>query len=50
MKNGKNPTRRQKIAIKDAGQNPDNWFVFKAEATVLHIVHRNTGTTKIIHI
>ena len=50
MKNGKNPTRRQKIAIKDAGLNPDDWLVFKAEATVLHIVHRNTGITKIIHI
>ncbi|QCT03775.1 hypothetical protein E6C60_3064 [Paenibacillus algicola] len=50
MKNGKNPTRRQKAAIKAAGFNPDNWLVFKSEASTLHIIHRNTGTTKIIHI
>lgn len=50
MKNGKNPTRRQKQIIKDAGFNPDNWLVFKAESDRLHLVHRNTSTTKIIHI
>lgn len=50
MKNGKNPTRRQKQIIKDAGSNPENWLVCKAETYKLHLVHRNTNTTKIIHL
>ncbi|MBO2943619.1 hypothetical protein JJQ72_06455 [Paenibacillus sp. F411] len=50
MKNGKNPTRRQKAAIKAAGFNPDNWLVFMKYGSELHIIHRNTGTTKIIDI
>lgn len=50
MKNGKNPSRRQKIAIKEAGFNPDNWLVFKSESDKLHLVHRNLNQTKIIFI
>lgn len=49
MKNGKNPTRRQKAAIKEAGFNPDNWLVFKIHNDRIHIVHRLTNTQKIIN-
>ncbi|MCY9760553.1 hypothetical protein M5X06_29845 [Paenibacillus alvei] len=46
MKNGKNPTRRQKIAIKAAGLTPENWLVMKVVAGMLHLVHRNTNTQR----
>lgn len=48
MKAGKRPTLRQKIAIKWAGLNPNNWLVFKNLPDELHIVHRQTGRTKVI--
>ncbi|WP_418303817.1 DUF6906 family protein [Paenibacillus crassostreae] len=50
MKNGKNPTLRQKMVIKDAGFNPDNWLVCKSPTDELHLVHRFTSSTKIIHL
>lgn len=48
MKAGKRPTRRQKLAIKWVGLNPSNWLVVKNLPEELHIVHRETGTLKII--
>ncbi|MEK4273162.1 DUF6906 family protein [Paenibacillus sp. FSL R7-0026] len=48
MKNGKNPSRRQKQAIAAAKLVPDNWLVYKAEPGSLHIINRNTQSTKII--
>lgn len=48
MKNGKNPTRRQKIAIKEAGFKPENWLVYKIQGELIHIVHRLTNTMKIV--
>jgi hypothetical protein len=45
---GKNPTLKQKKAIKAAGWNPDNWLVVKNPPGELHLVHRYTGTKKII--
>lgn len=48
MKNGKRPTRRQKDAIAALKLNVDNWLVSKATAGQLHLVHRMTGTTKVI--
>jgi len=48
MKQGTNPTRKQKLAIAAMRLNPDNWLVIKALAGELHIVHRSTRTTKII--
>ncbi|MEK5477546.1 hypothetical protein NYE70_11435 [Paenibacillus sp. FSL R5-0407] len=50
MKQGKNPTRRQKIAIKEAGINPDNWLVCKALDDRLELVHRFMNTTKTIFL
>lgn len=48
MKQGKKPTRKQKIAIKEARLNPDNWLVVKdlSHLNTLEIVHRNTGTIR----
>ena len=46
MKNGKRPTRRQKIAIRWAGLNPDNWLVSKVGPDHYLLVHRHTGTIK----
>lgn len=48
MKHGLKPTKRQKQSIKEFGLNPDNWLIFKAIEGNLHLVHRETGTTKII--
>lgn len=46
MKNGKRPTRRQKIAIKEAGLNFENWLVSKVGPDFLLLVHRHTNKTK----
>lgn len=48
MKAGRRPTRRQKEAIKWAKLNPDNWLVVKNLNDVLHLVHRETGTKRVI--
>jgi hypothetical protein len=48
VKHGLRPSKRQRIAIKAVGLNPDNWLVFKSIEGDLHLVHRETGTTKII--
>jgi hypothetical protein len=50
MKNGKKPTKNEKIAIKAAGLNPDNWLIFKKSHTEMRLVHRETGTIKKISI
>ncbi len=48
MKKGLKPTRRQKAAIKAAGLNYDNWLIYKNINDQLHLVHRETGTKRII--
>lgn len=48
MKNGKRPTRKQKILIKQRGLNPENWLVMKNLPKEMHIVHRVTGKTKVL--
>ncbi|WP_172455686.1 hypothetical protein [Paenibacillus sp. BIHB 4019] len=48
MKNGKNPTRRQKQAIANVKLTPENWLVFKSEPHQLHIVHRVSGKPRVI--
>lgn len=50
MKNGKKPTRRQKLAIKAVGLNPKNWLVIKNLQDKLHIVHRETGRQREIPV
>lgn len=46
MKNGKVPSKKQKIAIQEAGLNPDNWLIFKKNHEMIRIIHRETGRTK----
>lgn len=48
MKNGKNPTLKQKQAIAAMNLTPDNWLVYKVEPGRLHIVHRFAGSVKSI--
>jgi hypothetical protein len=48
MKNGKKPTRRQKEAIRYVQLNPDNWLVVKSLPNELHIMHRETGSIRVI--
>lgn len=48
MKQGKRPTKRQAILIKSCNLNPNNWLVFKNTDGKLHLVHRETGTKRII--
>lgn len=41
MKNGKLPTRKQKILMKSHGLQPDNWLVVKDLKDILEVVNRN---------
>lgn len=50
MKNGKRPTLKQKIVIRERGLNPKNWLVTKNANGELHLVHRETGTQRIINV
>lgn len=49
MKQGKKPTRKQKEAMEFCGLSPDKWLVSKANNGELLLVHRETGTTKLIY-
>ena len=49
MKHGKRPTVSQKKLIKEKGLNYENWLVSKNTTTELVIVHRHTGTKKVIN-
>ncbi|WP_430095206.1 DUF6906 family protein [Paenibacillus cisolokensis] len=48
MKQGKKPTRRQRIEIKDWGLNPENWLVERDMPTAMVLVHRYTGSSRTI--
>ncbi|WP_373865200.1 DUF6906 family protein [Paenibacillus koleovorans] len=48
MKNGKVPTKRQKIAIQAAGLSSGEWLVTKNLAGKLYIQHRDTKAEKVI--
>lgn len=50
MKNGKRPTRNEKVSIQEAGLNSKNWLIYKKAHDSLQLVHRETGTTKTILI
>lgn len=47
-KKGKNPTRAQKILIKAAGLNLDNWLVVREEEKYLYLRHRLSGKERVI--
>jgi hypothetical protein len=50
MKNGKRPTRNEKVSIKESGLNPNNWLIYKKTHDTLQLVHRETEKTKTILI
>ncbi len=43
MRNGKRPTRAQKIRLESLGLNPKNWLVIKNHQDGLEVVHRVSG-------
>ncbi|MCQ6529868.1 DUF6906 family protein [Bacillus mycoides] len=48
MKNGKKPTKREKIHINSYNLNPDSWLIFKKVNEELHLVYGFTSATRII--
>lgn len=50
MKQGKNPTRRQKIFLQKKRLNPADWLVVKDDNEVMVLQHRHFDSTKkVIH-
>lgn len=47
-KSGKRPTRRQKELIESKHLQPENWLVRKDTSVHMEIIHRVTGTPRII--
>lgn len=49
MKNGKKPTRKQKIRLGQAGLAPENWLVIKQETDgELVILHKHTDRIRVV--
>ncbi|MED3542513.1 hypothetical protein P4V63_32560 [Bacillus toyonensis] len=48
MKNGKKPTKKEKMVIKSYNLNPENWLIFKKVDGDLHLIHRNTFAKRVI--
>lgn len=48
MKNGKKPTKSQKIFLKEKGLNPDEWLIYKNTSTEMQLVHRYASTTRTV--
>ncbi|MEC0125320.1 DUF6906 family protein [Paenibacillus pabuli] len=48
MKQGKRPTKRQKMEIKVNGLNADNWLVERDLPSMMVIVHRFSGKARTI--
>ncbi|WP_434087985.1 DUF6906 family protein [Bacillus mycoides] len=48
MKNGKRPTKREKIHINSYNLNSDSWLIFKKVDGELHLVHRYTNSKRVI--
>ena len=46
MKNGKKPTRAQKIFLKSRRLNYENWLIVKDTPEAMIIVHRHSGKTR----
>jgi len=46
MKQGKNPTRKQKQIMKENGLDPEVWLVSKSESHALLLIHRYTDRPK----
>lgn len=50
MKNGKRPTKRQKLLMSRAGLNPENWLVVKNPPGTLYLVHRVSGSERVLKL
>lgn len=50
MKQGKAPTRKHKQLISENGLNPLNWLVVKNLPQELHIIHRHTGSPRVLKV
>ena len=49
MKNGKKPTRKQKIRLGQAGLTPENWLVVKQKPNgELVILHKHTDKIRVV--
>ncbi len=48
MKNGKRPNKAQKILLASLGFYSDDWLICKNTSTEITIVHRFTGSIRII--
>lgn len=48
MKHGKNPTRKQKMLIKSARLNYENWLVVRENAEEIVLQNRQTGKIRSI--
>jgi len=47
--NGKNPTRAQKLFLRERlGLDPANWLIQKNTPELLQIAHRHTGAVKTV--
>lgn len=44
--NGKKPTRRQKILIRKARLNLENWLVLREDDKYLYLLHRISGNSR----
>lgn len=49
MRNGKKPTRKQKIRLGQAGLSPENWLVVRQKLDgELIILHKHTDTIRVV--
>ncbi|WP_442951499.1 DUF6906 family protein [Paenibacillus sp. GYB004] len=50
MKQGKRPTRREMKVLAGFGLSPESWLITKRLPASLHLIHRQTGTIKVIPV
>lgn len=49
MRNGKKPTREQKIRLGQAGLSPENWLVVRQKPDgELILLHKHTNTIRVV--
>lgn len=49
MRNGKKPTRKQKIRLGQAGLSPENWlFIKQKQNGELVILHKHTDKIRVV--
>ena len=49
MRNGKRPTRKQKVRLGQAGLSPDNWLVIRQKPNgELIVLHKHTDRVRVV--